>query len=249
MVFSRIWFVNTQSVFARLRLPHCPDQFRLATLARMVCPHCEHAFHDSWTDNASFESPAGIARVQSTICARCGNFIIRLSTWYVTDERESQPRQQLLYPRRAPREPPPEVGAPFSTDYREASLVLESSPKASAALSRRLLQHVLREKAGIKRRNLDEEIQAVIDEGVLPSDLANDLDALRTVGNFAAHSTKSTNTGEVVEVEAGESEWLLNLLDELFDFYFVRPAPRAKQREHLNAKLADAGKPPLKGEG
>jgi hypothetical protein len=77
--------------------------------------------------------------------------------------------------------------------------------------------------------------------------LADDLDALRTVGNFAAHPMKSTNTGEVVDVEPGEAEWMLDLLDDVFDQYFVGPAKRARNREQLNQKLHDAGKDPLKG--
>jgi hypothetical protein len=81
----------------------------------------------------------------------------------------------------------------------------------------------------------------------LAPDLANDLDALRTVGNFAAHPIKSTSTGDVVEVEEGEAQWIVDLLYELLDFYFVRPARRAEKRNSLNAKLADAGKPKLKG--
>ena len=79
------------------------------------------------------------------------------------------------------------------------------SPKASAALSRHTLQAVIREKAGITLKTLDAEIQAVIDSGSVPSWLADNLDAVRVVGNFAAHPMKSTNTGEVVEVEPGEA--------------------------------------------
>ncbi len=80
----------------------------------------------------------------------------------------------------------------------------------------------------------------------LPSDLAEDVDAIRNVGNFAAHPLKSTNTGLILDVEPGEAEWLLNVLEGLFDFYFVRPARRAEKIAALNQKLADAGKPPMK---
>jgi hypothetical protein len=70
---------------------------------------------------------------------------------------------------------------------------------------------VLHEKAGIVERNLDTEIQVAIDGGTLPSDLAHDLDAVRTTGNFAAHPIKSTSTGEIVDVEPGEADWLLDV--------------------------------------
>jgi hypothetical protein len=61
-----------------------------------------------------------------------------------------------------------------------------------------------------------------------------------------SHPTKSTSSGEVVPVEAGEAEWNLDVVEALFDFYFVQPHLLHKKRDALNAKLKDAGKPPMK---
>ena len=80
----------------------------------------------------------------------------------------------------------------------------------------------------------------------MPSWLAENLDAVRVVGNFAAHPVKSTHTGDVVEVEPGEAEFLLEVIEGLFDFYFVLPKRAEKQRAALNEKLQGAGKPDLK---
>jgi hypothetical protein len=134
----------------------------------------------------------------------------------------------------------------FSTDYREACLVLPDSEKASAALSRRCLQHLMRENAGIKKDDLAREIQQVLDSKQLPTHVADDLDAIRNIGNFAAHPLKAKNTGEIVDVEPHEAEWLLNLLEQLFDFYFVQPARAKARRDALNTKLTGMGKPPMK---
>jgi len=134
----------------------------------------------------------------------------------------------------------------FAVDYREAALVFDDSPKASAALSRRCLQHLIREKAGIARSNLAQEIDALLATGGLPSMLAEAVDAVRNVGNFAAHTTKSTSTGEIVPVEPGEAEWLLDTLEGLFDFYFIQPSILQRKKDALNAKLQDAGKQPMK---
>jgi hypothetical protein len=93
---------------------------------------------------------------------------------------------------------------------------------------------------------LASEIQQVLDSKQLPSHLGVDLDAIRNIGNFAAHPLKTTNTGEIVDPEPQEAEWLLDLLEQLFDFYLVQP-PRAKaRRDALNAKLQSMGKPPMK---
>src|SRR5690606_22414791 len=123
----------------------------------------------------------------------------------------------LGYPKTTARPAPPaEVPPEFADDYKEASLVLADSPKASAALSRRCLQHLLREKAGVKHSDLAKEIDQVLSSSGLPSHLAEAIDAIRNIGNFAAHPIKSTASGEVTEVEPGEAEWNLDVLDGLF---------------------------------
>jgi hypothetical protein len=110
-----------------------------------------------------------------------------------------------------------------------------------------LLQRIIREKARITKRDLNAEIDEIIAEGDVSSNLAADLDMIRTIGNFVAHPIKSTDSGQVVPVEPGEAEALLDVLEPLFDHYFVRPAKRAAMQERVNQKLADAGKQPLKG--
>lgn len=111
------------------------------------------------------------------------------------------------------------------------------------------MQNVLREKAEIKYSNLADEIQEVLDSGQLPSYLADDIDAIRNTGNFAAHPIKSKNTGVVMPVEPGEASWNLDVLEALFDFYFVAPAKAKKRRDSLNQKLEEVGKRPMKSSG
>ena len=86
----------------------------------------------------------------------------------------------------------------------------------------------------------------MLDRATLPSHIADGLDAVRNIGNFAAHPIKSQSTGEIVPVEPGEAEWNLDVLESLFDFYFVSPARTKARKEALNKKLADAGKRLLK---
>jgi len=113
-------------------------------------------------------------------------------------------------------------------------------------LSRRCLQHIIRDVAKCKAGSLADEIQAIIDSKTLPTHLVESLDAVRNIGNFAAHPIKSKSSGEVLNVEPGEAEWNLDVLESLFDFYFVQPANLKKKKDALNQKLKDAGKPPMK---
>jgi len=98
----------------------------------------------------------------------------------------------------------------------------------------------------VKPANLDQEIQQVIENRLLPSYLSENLDAVRTVGNFSAHPIKIQSTGQIVQVEPGEAEWSLDILESLFDYLFVQPELIKSKKDGLNMKLADAGKPPLK---
>jgi hypothetical protein len=138
-----------------------------------------------------------------------------------------------------------EIPNDLAEDYTEACLVIGDSPKASAALSRRCLQAILREQ-GFSDKSLFKEIQLAIDSEKLPSHISESLDAIRNIGNFAAHPLKDTNSGEVVPVEPGEAEWNLETLEFLFDFFYVQPARTRKRKEALNEKLKNAGKPEMK---
>ena len=220
----------------------------------MKCPHCLVSFHDTWTSwsyqtKATWDSTQIDSKWQfgfrSTLCPACDQLIFRLDQHHRTG---APVRERITaYPKGTARPIPPGVDEEFADDFKEACLVIGDSEKASAALSRRCLQNLLREKAKTKAKNLAEQIQEVIDSGKLPSPLANAIDGVRAIGNFAAHPVKSKHTGEVIEVETGEAEWTLDTLEGLFDFYFVQPAKLEKKRDALNKKLEAAGKPPLKG--
>jgi hypothetical protein len=226
----------------------------------MKCPHCLVEFHPEVQWLHLDKDREGSWAVERYRCPNpdCGKFIIYLvqgdAVWSHHPSRGNQfshisPIQKrfLVRPKGANRPPaPPEVSQDFAEDYTEACLVLPDSPKASAALSRRCLQHILREKSGVKPSNLADEIQEALDGELFPSYIAEIVDAVRNVGNFAAHPTKSKQTGEIIDVEPGEADLNLDVIEALFDFYFVNPALTAKKKAAINQKLQDAGKPPMK---
>ncbi len=192
-------------------------------LTRRVCPTCRHYI---------FELEIGVPA---------------LGLGYQNVRFAAVLKTTRVWPRGVSRAPiPSEVPANIAEDYKEACLVLTDSPKAAAALSRRCLQNVLRTAATVKHGNLADEIQQVIDAKMLPAATAEGLDVVRVIGNFAAHPMKSTSTGEIVDVEPHEAEWNLDVLEALFDFYYVLPARAKAKKDALNKKLVDAGKPPLK---
>jgi hypothetical protein len=132
----------------------------------------------------------------------------------------------------------------IAREYNEAANVLAYSPKAAAALARRLLEHVLETTGGAGTNGaLIKKIDRVVPN--LPPYIAEGLHRLREIGNFAAHPRKDTNSGEVLPVEPEEAEYTVRLLGGLLEHYFVRPAVEARMRDALNEKLLRVGKPPL----
>lgn len=207
------------------------------------CPHCLVTIHIKMDELTllGVDPDHSWKRIKGQLCPNCGRYVIEM------DYHDAEGTHTvLIYPKASARPVSPEVDSPYSVDFKEASLVLADSPKASAAISRRCLQAILREKAGITKRNLAEEIEEFINDAKTPKHIAESVDGVRQIGNFAAHPIKSTSSGEIVDVENGEAEWCLEVLELLFDFYFVQPKSIKSRRTALNAKLKTVGKPALK---
>jgi hypothetical protein len=226
----------------------------------MKCPHCSVGINleteetSVWPKNDVEESGMGYD-VSYGHCPECQELIVSLRHGKYSEKKTSEytygvlndlESEEIIYPRQIARKVEAEVPERFKKDFVEACAVLPISPKASPALSRRILQDILREQFKIKHPSLANEIDDFINLKDVPSYLTQAVDAVRNVGNFAAHPTKDTNTGEVVEVEPGEAEWLLDVIEALFDFAFVQPIRLEERKQKLNQKLQAVGKPPMK---
>ncbi|MBR2648047.1 MAG: DUF4145 domain-containing protein [Sediminibacterium sp.] len=206
------------------------------------CPRCGAYANQSWYLGSAYDKeraetygqtlPKGtIDEFAFSNCTHCNE----ISVWL-------RGKKTLIYPKITTRAfDLTEVPNHLADDYEEACLVLADSPKASSALSRRCLQSILREQ-GFEDKSLNKEIQKAIDSGKLPSHIADSLDAVRSIGNLAAHPTKDTSTGEILPVEPGEAEWNIEILEFLFDFFYIQPAKTRKRKEALIEKLKAAGK-------
>lgn len=212
----------------------------------MKCPHCLVVIHCKFESKTFGRDIDYIWSVEYGTCPNCFKYILCLHQSNLEGVYNDENRF-IVYPKGITRAPLSTVVPNiYAQDYKEACLVLYDSPKASAALSRRALQNLLRDFQKVKHADLSKEIQEVLDLKVLPSHLGELIDAVRIIGNFAAHPNKSKNTGEIIDVEQGEAEWLLDVLEGLFDFYFVQPDISSKKKAALNEKLKDAGKPLMK---
>lgn len=223
----------------------------------MRCPHCNTTVHINWSETDAYivdESKTDDgAAIFHGLCPSCYGLIVKLCYGPTGQGQFNQlvllknTKEEIIYPEYYVRPIEPEVPVDHKNDYREACAVLNISPKASAAISRRILQKILREEYNINKNTLAQEIDEFITLQGVPAHLSTAIDAVRNIGNFAAHPMKDTNTGQIIEVEPGEAEWLLDVLESLFDFTFVQPKRLTEQKQKLNEKLKSIGKPPMKG--
>lgn len=119
------------------------------------------------------------------------------------------------------------IPEPIKQDYYEACRIRDLSSKASATLSRRCLQGMIRDFWDIKKPTLKDEINA-LEEKVDP--LTWDaIDSVRKVGNIGAHMEKDINL--IINVDPDEAQLLIELIEQLVDDWYVE---RHNKEERLN---------------
>jgi hypothetical protein len=210
----------------------------------MKCPHCTVEIHPNpQSFQMTYNGRIFGWSYEIIPCPACKEWII-----YV--DPPEQPKF-LINPRGANRGPvPTEVPENIAEDYVEACDVLPISAKASAALSRRCLQNILR-KNGYQAKDLAKEIDLLLNDPdpsrAIPITLRATIDGIRNFGNFSAHPVTDITSLQIIDVEPHEAEWCLEILEEMFQHFYVRPAEAGRRKAALDAKLGKAGKPASKG--
>jgi hypothetical protein len=101
-----------------------------------------------------------------------------------------------------------------------------------------------------KDKDLAKEVQQLLDEKdpekVLSGPIRKTVDAIRNFGNFSAHPITDITSLQVIDVDPQEAEWCLEILEALFEHFYVGPAAAAAKKKALDAKLKSAGRPKSK---
>jgi len=223
-----------------------------ASIAAMRCPYCTINMHPVSTGmmrgrQQMFydDTNGGHHTVEAVACPECKGVFLTHSDMTFSDGPEPGTATStdsnifVLLPRVSSRGPAPEsVPKSYADLYSEAALILTDSSRASAAMSRRCLQQLLRDEAHAPHGTLHSEIEWALKNANLPPYATESLHDLRDIGNFAAHPNKSTATGDYLEVQPGEADWTLDTLDALFGHYFVGPAKTAARKAALTERLS-----------
>jgi len=129
---------------------------------------------------------------------------------------------------------PPYIPQAIRDDYREACLIVELSPKASATLSRRCLQGILRDFWTVKPGRLVDEIEQIKDK--VDPVTWDAIEAVRHIGNIGAHMEKDINV--IVDVDPNEAELLVGLVETLLREWYVAREERKKPMGAIVAAAA-----------
>ena len=102
-------------------------------------------------------------------------------------------------------------------DYEEACAIVNLSPKASATLSRRCLQGMIRDFWEINEQNLAKAIDKLKDK--IPVPQWRVIDGVRRIGNIGAHMEKDINL--IVDIEPDEAQKLIRLIEHLLEQWYI----------------------------
>lgn len=143
-------------------------------------------------------------------------------------------------------------------DYYEACKILHLSPKASATLTRRCLQGMIRDFCKISKPTLYAEIDSLkklYEDDSAPKGVTDEtveaIDHVRTIGNIGAHMEKDIS--HIVEIDPGEAEALITLVELLFEEWYVARNKRGEKLARIKSiaakKAEDKKQSPAKEEG
>ena len=204
----------------------CPFCNRHATITNASCSIEHMTLNASNFDNRRWIQAAYIRCPNE----KCHQYTLKVFSGYATDNLHGgrsihRQKEWQLIPESNAKPFPDYIPEQIRADYEEACLIKDKSPKASATLSRRCLQGMIRDFQNIKKKNLAQAINAL--QGKIDSVVWKAIDSVRKVGNIGAHMEKDVNL--IVEVSPREAELLINLIERLMKEWYIDRHEREKE--------------------
>jgi len=148
---------------------------------------------------------------------------------YINDDSIELEQEWNLIPESRAKTFPNYIPKWILEDYQESCLIKTLSPKASATLSRRCLQGIIRDFYWISKWRLIDEINAL--ENQIDPLIYQAIDWTRKIWNIWAHMEKDINL--IIEVEEWEAEKLIKLIEMLLKECYVTRYEREKNLKDI----------------
>lgn len=146
-------------------------------------------------------------------CPNCGQYTIQAKGIGNDVNDVNVPIRPISSARQFPKYIPEAI----RQDYEEACAIVNLSPKASATLSRRCLQGMIRDFWGISKSRLVDEINEL--QSKIPAQQWKVIDGIRRIGNIGAHMEKDINL--IVDIDPDEAQKLIKLIEHLLEQWYV----------------------------
>lgn len=211
----------------------CPRCKRHILLARPDIDEQERLFALSYAEPRWY-----VERLQTIACRNCHDIVSIFGLYRAQIGTDGQPqrqptnhskiitnhayRQMVVYPLHLQDAYDPAVVPPaIVQDLQEAASIADLSPRASAVLSRRVVQSVMRDfyKVG-KQRDLHSEIEAARSQ--MSESLYDALMSVKSLGNIGAHPERDVDL--IISVDGSEASLLLAVVQILIDGTYVKQA-------------------------
>lgn len=134
-----------------------------------------------------------------------------------------------ISPRTAEKPCPEYIPEQIRQDYEEACLIADLSPKASATLSRRCIQSMIRDFCGISKNRLCDEIDEAAKLPNVTELQKKALHSLRKIGNIGAHPEKDIEL--ILDIEPGEAKLMISLIEFFIQNWYIK---RHDEEEMMN---------------
>ncbi|HFO2762563.1 TPA: DUF4145 domain-containing protein [Klebsiella pneumoniae] len=209
-----------------------------------TCPYCQHkavitgnnrSTSTGYFDDGNINGPLKAIWVAIT-CLNDDCRKLSLDFYLIkNDLSEKTLKRWKLLPEGFVKPFPEYIPKPILDDYKEAVLIKNLSPKASATLSRRCLQGMIRDVWKVRPSRLVDEIKAIEDK--VEAGMWAAIDAIRNIGNIGAHMENDINV--IVDVDPEEAEMLIGLLELLLQEWYVERHERQLRVEAITALAAE----------
>lgn len=213
------------------------------------CPHCGVYAKQRWShlsavsDIYTQRNQYGISRRSNILGLTMFNENLT-ENWTISicehcDEKMVWLDNEIVYPKKMIVElPNDDLSEDIKKDYLEAAIILNDSPRSSAALLRLALQKLCKQ-LGEKGDNINEDIKNLVKKGLNPQ-IQKSLDILRITGNNAVHPG---------EINVEEKPELVLKLFELINFIAEKMITELKEIEGFYEELPSNAKEQVKKRG
>ncbi len=147
------------------------------------------------------------------ICAACGKYTVSVEGF----GKEVDFTKKQIFPVSDVMHYPEYIPEQIRKDYEEACAIKNLSPKASATLSRRCLQGMIRDFWQIEENTLYKEIES-LENKVDPSQ-KQILHALRKLGNIGAHH--DNDVSKIIDIEPDEADKMIKIIELLINEWYI----------------------------